>query len=68
MGWLVGSPLPSTPAPPAIKRSQVILELENREPRGKALWGLAVGRGECADLEPEAVWLWAGHLLWLGLC
>ena len=46
----------------------VILELENGAARGKALWGLAVDRGKSTDLEPEAVWLWEGHLLSLGLC
>ena len=48
-----------------MKPAQLVLELENRAVRGKALWGLAVDRGESTDLEPEAVWLWEGHLLWL---
>lgn len=51
-----------------MKPAQLVLELENRAPRGKALWGLAVDRGESTDLEPEAVWLWEGHLLWLSVC
>lgn len=50
----------------AIKWAQVIARLgisDAAEGQGKALGDLAVGRGEGADLEPEAVWLWAGHLL-----
>lgn len=51
-----------------MKPAQLVLELENRALRGKALWGLAVDRRERTDLEPEAVWLWKVHVLWLSVC
>lgn len=67
MGWLVGSP-PTLSPPTCNQAGPGNPGAGEQTTAGKALWALAVGRGESADLEPEAVWLWAGHLLWLGLC
>ena len=63
-GGVAGWPGPRS----AMKPAQLVLELENRAASGKALWGLAVDLGESTNLEPEALWLWKGHFLWLGLC